>query len=62
MISDRERKECIKAMRAYTKKISKSKEAVKNHFIKAGILTPKGNLRRRYRNLSILLGQGQVSK
>lgn len=62
MISDRERKECIKAMRAYTKELSKSKEAVKNHFIKAGILTPKGNLRRRYRNLSILLGQGQVSK
>lgn len=62
MISDRERKECIKAMRAYTKELCKSKEAVKNHFIKAGILTPKGNLRRRYRNLSILLGQGQVSK
>lgn len=46
-------------MRAYTKKISKSKEAVKNHFVKAGILTPKGNLRKPYRNLSILLDQAK---
>jgi len=58
MISDRERKECIKAMRAYTKELCKSKEACKAFLVGAGILTPKGNLRKPYRNLCILRDLG----
>lgn len=58
MISDKERKEFTKAMRAYTKEHCKSKEASKDYLVKVGILMPKGNLRKPYRNLCILRDLG----
>ena len=50
-MSDKERKEFSEAIKKYTSKLSKSKEASKQFLVETGIITEKGNLREPYKQL-----------
>jgi hypothetical protein len=57
-MSEEERKEFIEIIEKYHKKVSGNKKAARELLYDAGIITKKGNLRRNYKHLCILLGQG----
>lgn len=48
-MTETETKKYVKKMEEYTKKISSSSEKSKKFLIKAGICTPKGNLKKNYK-------------
>jgi len=48
-MTDSERKEDLKNMRAYVKRLKKLPKATHALFVRAGIITEKGNLRKPYR-------------
>ncbi len=52
-MSDKERAEIIKIQEKLLKKFSKDPAAARKFLVDAGIYTPKGNLRKPYRNLCI---------
>ncbi len=52
-MSDKERKDFALAIKKYTQELSKDKDASKVFLVKAGIFTPKGNLREPYKHLCI---------
>jgi len=45
------------AIKRVSKRMLQDKEYAKAFFVRAGIITPKGNLRKPYRHLCIALGQ-----
>jgi len=48
-MTDKEPKKIVRDMRKFEKKITSSSEKSKKLIIKAGICTPKGNLRKPYK-------------
>jgi len=52
-MSDKEREEFIIILEKQRKKLSKDPVAARKFLVDAGIYTPKGNLRKPYRNLCI---------
>ncbi len=52
-MSEKERIEFIQAIKKYTVKLSKDKKAAKKFLVDSGIITPKGNLKKPYKNLCI---------
>lgn len=52
-MSDKERKKFSEAIKKYTTKLSKNKEASKQFLVDTGIITEKGNLREPYKPLCI---------
>lgn len=48
-MTDKERKKLLSEMEEYIKKVSSSKEKSLEFLVKAGICTPKGNLRKLYK-------------
>lgn len=56
-MKEKERIELIKDMEKFCKEISKSKELSRDFLVQAGIITPRGNLRKPYRHLCIALGR-----
>jgi len=52
-MSDKERAEFIKILEEKRKKLSKDPVAARKFLVDAGIYTPKGNLRKPYRNICI---------
>jgi len=49
IMTDKEPKKIVRDMRKFEKKITSSSEKSKKLIIKAGICTPKGNLRKPYK-------------
>ena len=52
-MSDKERKDYLIKLEGLRKKLSADPVAAKNFLVAAGIITPKGNLRKPYKNLCI---------
>jgi hypothetical protein len=48
-MTDQETKEYVDEMKKYTKKIATSSKKSKDFLVKAGICTPKGNLKKPYK-------------
>ncbi|MBC9932670.1 hypothetical protein [Chitinophaga qingshengii] len=55
-MSTKEIKDLVEAIEKYSKQLSKDKRASKAFLVKAGIITPKGNLRAPYKHLCIPQG------
>ena len=53
MMSDKEVQEFQEILKAYKKKVTRSKEASREFLVELGVLTEKGNLRKQYKNLCI---------
>ncbi len=56
-MSDRERKDYLTRLEQLGKKLAEDPIAAKQFLVDAGIITPKGNLRKPYKNLCIPQGQ-----
>lgn len=52
-MSDKELREYSAAIKKYAQKLSNDKVASKEFLVEVGIITPKGNLRKPYKNLCI---------
>jgi hypothetical protein len=52
-MTDRERAQFLKDAERFLKRIKSDKKAAQQLLINAGIFTPKGNLRKPYKNLCI---------
>lgn len=56
-MSDKDRQDFIEILQKYKVKLSKNKKASKKFLVDAGITTPKGNLKKAYKDLCIPQGQ-----
>lgn len=57
VMTKEDRIEFSAAIKRVSKRMLQDKEYAKAFFVRAGIITPKGNLRKPYRHLCIALGQ-----
>ncbi|HEV2478953.1 MAG TPA: hypothetical protein VGS79_04790 [Puia sp.] len=56
-MSEKEKKELSDALKEYKTKFSGNRKAARKFLEDAGIITPKGNLKARYKNLPLCIPQ-----
>ena len=54
-MEQKELRELIKKARKEQKEVKNSKEAAKKYLIELGLLTPKGNLKKRFKDLGVTM-------
>ncbi len=59
-MSEKELKELMKKIKQEQEEIKNSKEAAKKFLVELGILTPKGNLKKKYKDYGLCIQPSQA--
>lgn len=59
-MSDKEKREFSAILQQYKEKLSGNKKASRQFLVDVGIITPKGNLRKPYKHLTLCIPQEQA--